>query len=299
MKAGVKPPMRRWPDSRTRRIAKQALQASMFTAQLIAEVAHDTYRRARRCEVLMVASGLAYITIVSIFPMMALSFVIFQAVGGTERLLEALEPIIQQTLTPKTGLKVQEGLTMLMERLNSGTLTAFSFIILAFSSMALFASVEQAINRVWESKITRSLIRRITIYALFLTLGPVVFSVALGVGTSDLTLGGILPRAAFGYPLAVAVFFAIYKWAPNHSVHWLPALVSALFTATLWHGVRFGLRQYLSTVYYADYYVRIYGSVGIVIILVLLIFIAWLVVLIGASLSVAIQKQIEEGRAGP
>ncbi|MEE8584107.1 MAG: YihY/virulence factor BrkB family protein [Acidobacteriota bacterium] len=298
MKAGVKPQTRRWPQSRIQRILKQALQASAQAAHLGAEVAHDTYRRAQRCEVMMVASGLAYITIVSIFPIMALSFVIFQAVGGTERLLEALEPIVEQTLTPRTGEKVLDGLRMLLERLNSSTLTAFSVIVLALSSMALFSSVEQAINRVWESKITRSLIRRITIYALFLTLGPVVFSVALGVGTSDLSLGGVLPRAAFGYPLAVAVFFAVYKWAPNRSVHWLPALVSAFFTATLWHLVRFGLRQYLSTVYYADYYGRVYGSVGIVVILVALIFVAWLVVLIGASLSVAIQKQIEEEGSG-
>lgn len=300
MKPGAKAKLKSKPKRPATPLAKQILrqarQKLLRVAELSASVIHDTHQRNQRCEVMMVASGLAYITIVSAFPMAALSFVIFQSLGGTERLLEALVPIVDQTLTPRTGEKVLEGLKLLLERLSSGTLTAFSLIVLTCSSMALFSSVEQAINRVWETQNTRSLIRRVVVYSMLLTLGPVVFSIALGAGSSDLTLGNILPRAAFGYPLAVAVFFALYKWAPNRSVHWVPALIAAVFTASLWHLVRFGLRQYLSTVYYADYYGRIYGSVGIVVILVILIFIAWLVVLVGASLSVAIQKQMEEER---
>ena len=79
---------------------------------IIAEAVQTTYREALHADVLIQATGLAYISLVSIIPLVAVSFVIFKTVGGFERLMTIIQPLIVQNLAEGAGeealLKIQD-----------------------------------------------------------------------------------------------------------------------------------------------------------------------------------------------
>ncbi len=263
-------------------------------SRLVLDVLLDTYRHAVHFDIMMAASSLSYITIASLFPLTALTFVIFKTVGGLERILQTIKPFIEQNLAEGVGIEVYQRIAALEQTIDAGKMTATSLIALAVSSFSLFYNIEVGINRIWETKIRRSIFQRIATYWFFLTFGPVAVAVAVGLASSDAEgFRDLIPSGVTSFVLGTAFFFLVYKFAPSRRVHWVSALVAALFTFTLWRVTLFGFSLYSAYLLSQNYYSRIYGGLTAVAVLIILIFIAWIVVLIGATLSVAIQRQLE------
>lgn len=258
----------------------------------VRDVIRDAYRHVDKADCMLMATGLSYVTLVSCIPVAALSFVIFDAFGGFERLMEVLQPFILQNLAEGAGAKMVEAIRNAASEIDPATLGAGGLIGLVVTSMALFSFVESAINRVWDTRTTRPLFQRIATYWLFLTLGPLVLAVLVGFTTSQtLSLRGIIPHGFWGFLLTALFFTFLYKAVPNRSVHLLSASAGAVFTTTLLQIARFGVSVYTSSVVA---YSKIYGGLAFVAIMLLWIFLAWIVVLVGAALSVAVQGKLDE-----
>ena len=58
------------------------------------EILKDVWAQMKRAQLLLVASSLSYTTILSIIPMMAVSFAIFKAFGGMDKLYATIEPLM-------------------------------------------------------------------------------------------------------------------------------------------------------------------------------------------------------------
>ena len=66
------------------------------------------WKEFQECQLLGVASSLAYTTLLSIIPLLAVSFAIFQAFGGLERLQSTLEPFLISNLATGSGEAASE-----------------------------------------------------------------------------------------------------------------------------------------------------------------------------------------------
>lgn len=270
-------------------------EISRLITLVVPGVIKDTLQQMKTVQVFMVASSLAYTTILSIIPLLAVSFAIFNAFGGMKNLYSTLQPLVLSNLARGTSQEAIASLDRFISNTHSGAVGIGGLIGLIFTSMSMLSSAEKAINRVWQAKMTRSILQRIYSYWFFITLGPLALSVAVGFASSgNLPLRAILPSGTGMYLVAVGIFFFIFKWVPHTQVRAPYALISAMITASIWN---------LASFFYGVYtrnmvsYNKIYGSLGAIPILLLWIYIAWVIILGGAALTAALQKRISSSGA--
>lgn len=257
----------------------------------LTQISRDTWRQMMQAQLLMVASSLAYTTILSIIPLLAMSFAIFKAFGGLNKLYDTVAPFIISNLAEGASDEVISHLENFIDNAHASAVGLGGFLGLVFTSMSMLSSIEKAINRVWQTRITRSWFQRIATYWLFITLGPLAFAFMLGFATStDHSIAQFLPSGTGIFMITVAAFFGIYQFVPNTRVEWRYSLGAAVFTSVLWNLARLGYNLYTSQVLT---YSKIYGSLGAVPILLLWIYIVWVIILGGASLTAALQKRLD------
>ncbi len=257
----------------------------------IKAVIRDLWRQISEAQLLMVSSSLAYTTILSIIPLLAVSFSIFQAFGGLEKLYGIIEPIILRNLAEGVDEQALARLRQIVGNIQGGALGATGLVALILTSMALLNSAEKAINSVWHATKKRSLFEKVASYWLFITLGPLAAAFIIGAATSSsMPLSRLVPGQAVIFLITIGLFFSIYKWVPNRNVHWIPTLISAFITSVLWNLARVGYALYTETVVNYD---RIYGSLSAIPIFILWIYIAWIIVLGGAALTAVLQKRFD------
>ncbi len=250
----------------------------------------DTFIQIRNAQLPVVASSLSYTTILSIIPALAVSFAIFKAFGGLEKVYETIQPFILENLAEGTSDEVIAQIKRFIENAHASAIGVGGFVGLMFTSMAMLSSIEKAINRVWNVPIRRTFFQRIASYWLFITLGPLALSIGLGAATSSsIPLTSFLPSGTGVFLLTAALFFGINKWVPNTRVHTPYAVISGAITAVSFNLAHWGYQLYTSKVVT---YSKIYGSLGAIPILLLWIYIVWLIVLSGAALTAAMQKRL-------
>ncbi|MCM2279921.1 MAG: YihY family inner membrane protein [Oligoflexia bacterium] len=259
-------------------------------AKVLGSVARDTWAQMKQAQLPQAAASLAYTTILSLIPVLAMSFAIFKAFGGLDTLLDTIQPFILSNLAEGASEEVIARIQSFIENAHASALGAGGFLGLVVTSMSMLYSIEKAINRVWGTPIRRSWFQRISSYWLFITLGPVAFSFILGAATSSrIPLTDVLPSGSGIFILTTGIFYAVYKYVPNCKVDRRFALLSALFTAILWNLARMAYALYTVK---AVSYSKIYGSLGAIPILLIWIYIVWLVILTGAALTAALQRRI-------
>jgi membrane protein len=255
-------------------------------------VLKDTATRIQNTGVSQAASALAYTSILSIIPLLAVSFSVFKAFGGLEKLYAIIEPFIFENLAEGSDEKTLETVRSFIGNIHAGTLGLGGLIGLLFTSMSMLYSVETSINDVWGAKVRRRLFTRVTLYWFFITVGPLALSVIVGIATAlDMPLSKVLPSGTPFLLISVGFFYAIYKYVPHRIVHWKAALIAAGVTTLTWGIARFGYSIYIQKVVSYD---KIYGSLGAIPIFILWIYVAWLVILSGAALSASIHPYFEE-----
>jgi len=250
----------------------------------------DTARQFKTAEIATAASSLSYTTILSIIPLLAVSFSIFKAFGGLDKLYGALEPIIFENLAEGSDEKTLETIRSFIGNIHAGALGISGMIGLLITSMTMLASVEKTINKIWKTPITRGFFQRITGYWFFITLGPLALSVAIGFATSlNVPLAKVLPSGVPFLFILLAVFFGIYKYVPHRKVSWRAALIAATGTTLGWTCAKLLYGIYVKKVVTFD---KIYGSLGAIPILLVWIYVAWIVVLTGAAFSSSLQARL-------
>ena len=257
-------------------------------------ILEDTLTQIKEAQLLMMSSSLAYTTILSIIPLLAVSFAVFQAFGGMEKVYGVIEPLILSNLAESAGHEAIDVLRSFITNIHAGVLGLTGFIGLMITTMSLLLSVEKAINKIWQTKISRHIFHRIAIYWFIITVGPLALSIAVGLATSqDIPIWNILPHGSGLYAIAIGIFFSVFKWTPQIKVDQRCALIASVITAMVWNLARAGYSFYTSHVLT---YSKIYGSLGAIPILLLWIYILWTIVLSGVALTVALQKNLYQSK---
>lgn len=271
------------------------------TFRRLAATVGDTIRYVRGAQLPLSASSLAYITLLTIVPLIALSFSIFKAFGGMQMLYRLVEPIIIENLTPGAGQEAVVAIRRFVESLHAGALGLTGLLGVITTTMIMLYSAEKAINRVWNVPMKHTLVQRLAIYWFFITLGPLAIGIALGVLSLQIIPflatspedSNYAPGVGTGPILLITaiLFFLIYKWVPNYPVRTWPAVAAAIFASAAWNLARYGY------VLYTRHFVtqsQLYGSLGAIPILLVWIYISWLIILVGAAYAAASQKGVQK-----
>ncbi len=258
---------------------------------MLRDVVRDTIRLLQRSEAPVLAGSLAFGTVMSIVPLLAVSLGVFHAYGGFEPLFKRIEPFLLEHLVSGAGSEARDAIHGAIRRIHSKTLGVGGAAGLLIASTKLFLDIETAVQKIWNLKVKRPLWLRLVVYWAIMFGGPLLLAVILGVVTSDgFGLLAVFPKGTVGF---VFVFFglaAIYKLVPACKVRYRAAGWSAALTA---------IAVIAAQLFYAGLtkkilsYNKIYGGLASVPIFLLWLLVLWWIVLAGVAICRCINARIE------
>ena len=240
------------------------------------------------------AMGLVYTTLLSLVPLLAVSFSVLKGFGVHNQ----VEPMLLNLLEPlgDKGVELTEKIIGFVDNVNVRVLGGLSLVFLFYTVISLMTKIEQSLNSTWRIRDGRNFIQRITEYLSVVMIGPILIFTGVGLTASISTsaVGSALASMeAFGilvyyagrlasFMLIVGALTFIYMLVPNTRVKLTSAFAGAVVAALLWklNGKLFALFVAGSTNYSA-----IYSSFAVVIIFMIWLYLSWLILLIGASVS--------------
>jgi len=245
------------------------------------------------------AAGLAYVTIVTIAPLLAISFSILKGLG----IHNQMEPLIINFLDPlgAQGQDIAEKIITFVDNIKVGILGSVGLAILVFGVMSMMGKIEAAFNDIWRVRQKRSIVQRTRDYFSVLFIGPLFMSISVamtemfsnknfltakfGMNFSDKFLNPV--TEIIPYALFVFAFTALYMFMPNTQVKFVPAAIAGILAAVMWKfmGQLFGV-----FVVGAGSYAAIYSAFAALMLLMIWIYLGWMIVLIGAAMAYYIQN---------
>jgi membrane protein len=256
-------------------------KASLYLARLGLRILKQWARD--RCP--QQAASLAFQTTLSLVPILAIAFTVLRGAGAMNaesRLVEFLGTYV--LLDPD----LMEHLRDFSEKISTGAAGGLGLIFTFVTCFSLYTGVERIFNDIWRVHIRRALMRKfLTFYAL-VTLLPVLAGLYL-YWSGKLVQSG--PAARFFGPFGIQ-FVALLltnKLLPNTNVKWRPAIVGTVATALMLEGTKWGFVTFAKTILLTSYK-GVYGPVALVPMLLVMVYVSWVLVLLGAEIGHAIQN---------
>ena len=269
------------------------LSTSFFnTTQWISLSIKDFYRN--RC--ILWAAALTYTTVFALIPLLAVTFSLFHAFGGLKELEDKIRPLILKVMVPGAQEKLIATIDSLIERLNAGAIGAVGTVLVFLSAIFLIGQLEMILNEIWGLKKHRPFFYRLALYWTAITVGPPLLALSIGIPATlssyqavnwlenyiNLDFFTFLP-----YILIWCAFTGLYTFMPNTKVRFLPAAIGGIMGGTIWQIAGIGFTLYTSKILV---YSKIYGSLGLIPLFFLWLFISWSIFLLGAELSFTFQN---------
>jgi membrane protein len=260
--------------------------------------------RLREDQLGLTASSLTFTTTLALVPLFTVVLAIFTVFPMFGTLQGVLQRWLVQSLVPETIARQVLGyLTQFASQ--ASRLGSLGLAVVVITALALILTIDRTLNRIWRVPRPRPLGQRVLIYWALLTLGPLLLGGSLALtsyaisssrGVVESLPGGVrLLLDGLEFVLLVGGMAALYRHVPNTYVKWSHALAGGLFVA-----VGIELAKRLLSFYMASVptYSAMYGAFATLPILLVWIYLAWLIVLLGAVIA-AYLPSLVEGVARP
>lgn len=240
------------------------------------------------------ASSLAYTTLLSLVPLLAVTFSVLTAFGVQNQ----LEPLLMGYLEPlgEAGLEAGQRIFDFVNNLRVGVLGSLGIVLLFYTVLSLLQKVEEAFNEIWRVPRARGLGRRFSEYLSVILVGPVVIVAGLGVTSSALKLewfqwlvhiepfGALMLGLgrAMPYLLICLAFAFMYAFLTNTRVRLIPALAGGVFGGLLWYATGLIFARFVAS---STSYSAIYSGFAAAVLFVVWVNVGWLIILVGAQVA--------------
>lgn len=205
--------------------------------------------------------------------------------------------------TAATGKMVAHRINEFVGNIRSGTLGATGMVALLFVAITMLSRIENTFNDIWGVTRGRSWVARVFQYWAALTLGPILLTVVVGLTSGphfnaiktyvqglgvigQWLINTVIALLPFG--ILSFAFGLFYQLMPNTKVEWRAAMIGGLVGGCLWQ-----LNNQFSVFYVAQVVKnsKIYGSLGMVPVFMLGLYISWIILLFGAQVAYAFQNR--------
>jgi membrane protein len=240
------------------------------------------------------AMSLVYTTLLSLVPLLALSFSLLKAFG----VHNLIQPLLLNLLAPlgDKGAEFAERIVGFVENMGVGVLGSVGLLLLVYTVLSLIQKIEEAFNYIWRVSSLRNLAQRISGYLSTVMIGPLLIVTAIGITatiTSATLVQEIIRIEPFGtlyyvvskfipYLLVISAFTVIYLIIPNTRVRFSSALVGGIVGGILWETVGWAFASFVAG---SAKYEAIYSGFAVVILFLFWVYVSWLVLLTGASIA--------------
>jgi len=246
-----------------------------------------------RC--LQQASSLAYKTMLSLVPTVAVALSLLKAFGAFAGPDSQLVRFVAGMLMPPDKSEVlATQIIHYTSNLSFGAIGGIGMVTLVAVAVSLLDTVDGTINDIWRVRRKRPIFLRFATYYAVLTLGPVLLAASFyqSARLQGLLQGDVLGQVhTYGGPMlfAWAALVVAYKLFPNTKVRWVPAMLGALIAAVGFEVVKFAFNTFLSEMLSSSYG-RIYGALALLPLFLGWIYTVWIIVLFGVEYSYTLQN---------
>jgi len=243
------------------------------------------------------AAAMTYYGVFSLFPLLLL----FMSLAGLA--MQSNEAAREQIMGVITGL-LPQGQNTLSDVIAGvikakGAAAGVGILTLLWGALGWFQVIDTNINEIWGVSKSRSFIKG-KLFALAMVAG--IGGVAIASFAANAAVGlvqhftGSVPGSALLWQIVVSalslltmagVFFVLYRFAPQRKIKFADIWPAALLNAVIWEVTRRLLAFYLER----NNMVSGYGPIGAAMALLFWIYVASIIILVGAELSYAIAKE--------
>jgi membrane protein len=248
-------------------------------------------KRFREDRLSVIASSLTFTTIIALVPFFTVMLAIFSAFPMFAKLQGVLQQWLIESLIPESiSRQVMGYITGFASK--ASRLGAVGLALLLMTAIALMLTIDKTLNAIWRVKKPRPLPQRVLVYWASITLGPLMLAGSLALTSYLISASkGLVTGLPGGVKLLLAALHlamlgfgvaAIFRFVPNTQVRWAHALTGGFFVAVALEAAQALLTIYIKSV---PTYSMVYGAFAALPILLLWIYIAWLVLLLGAVIA--------------
>ena len=239
----------------------------------------------------LTASSLTFTTIISIVPLFTVALAIFSVFPMFAKMQTGLQQLLVDSLIPDNiARQVLSYLGQFATKASKiGWVGAAAFLV---SALMLILTIDRKLNDIWRVRTTRHLARRIVVYWTLLTLGPLLMGLSLSFSSYVMSASkgwvSVLPGGVkvlldvVEFIVIATSLAAMYRFVPNTQVRWTHALLGGVFAASGLELAKRVLAWYLAQVPTIS---AVYGAFATVPILLIWIYVAWVIVLLGAVVA--------------
>lgn len=240
------------------------------------------------------ASALAYTSLLSIVPLLAVMFSVLKGLGTQER----LEAVLLSRLS--LDRETTDLIIGYIDNTNFGTLGALGAAALVVTVISVLGNVETSLNAIWRVARQRSLWRKVMDYVGVVMLTPFLLLAATAITSAGQArtlvqwildngyLGGVAVELLSLSPIAIntAAIAVLYAVMPNRRAAWGPLLAGALVAGFAWHVAQLG---YVNLQVGVARNNAVYGALAQLPVTLVWLYISWAVVLAGAELAAVLE----------
>ena len=245
------------------------------------------------------AMSLVYTTLLSVVPLIAVSFSALKGLGYhkdfEQYLYTFLDPLGDK------GVEYTDNVMTLVENVNGGVLGGIGLAFFFYTAVSMVQKTEGAFNYVWYVSKPRNFARRFTEYLLVLLIGPLAMAITLGAIASisnesafqwlaqSSVVGPVISTSTkmTPYLLVTGVFAFLYWYMPNTKVRPRSALVGGLAGGIMWATLGMVFAAFVVNSVRTH---SVYAGFAVAITALIWLYLNWLILLIGAQIAFYFQN---------
>ena len=244
------------------------------------------------------AMSLAYIMLLSLVPLLALSFSVLKGFGVHNQ----LEPVLLNLLQPlgERAAEITRQLLTFVGNMKVGVLGAVGLGVLFYTVFSLMHKLVGAINYTWNTDHAGSLRQRVTDYFALLLIGPVLLFSVAGAATDALRQPYLQSLLEIGFvnqmvqwllawlPFALVILSMslVYWFLPSVRVRPWAALIGGVVAGFLWKTL--GL-AFATFVVGSAKYTAIYSAFASLLLFLIWMYLSALALLLGSRIAFYVQ----------
>jgi membrane protein len=287
-RAPISPRLRRGPRTPRKRGGSRR-PPFLVTAERFWRFLGLLLRQAHQDGIFLTASALAFVTMLSMVPLLAaFSFVGTRVFNQYQR--RSLEVFVQ--VLPYSDETVVEKLRQFLDQ--AGTIHGFGILAFFATSLFAFTTIEEAFNKIWSVSKRRPIRNRLLSFVLLFFWGPLLLGAtftslillrqnsALREVFEASVLLQVLPFVATAFGLTM-----LYWVVPYTRVQVRNAVIGGLFAAILLELLRQGFASYVE--FFRNVNI-VYGSFAFLLLFMMSIELTWTIVLLGSEAAYTAQN---------
>ncbi len=238
-----------------------------------------------------VAASLTYTTLLSLVPFFTVALSVATAFPVFDDAIDALQEFLFSNFLPDARGVETIGEQIESFTANVGRLTAIGLGFFAVTAVMLMLTIDETLNSMFRVRRPRALLHRVVIYWAVLTLGPVLIGGSLSMTSYAIgaSLGGLrqdlfaeVALRLLPFVFTCAALTLLYAVVPFRHVPLAHALTGGIVAGAAFELAKRGFALYLENF---PTYTLIYGAFATIPIFLVWLYLSWLIVLAGATLT--------------